>query len=154
MTHVEFIFMETRLLFHRLRAVADVIHQADQITAGMRGVLESLALSGSQTVPQLARARPVSRQHIQLLVNTLLDRGLVELVDNPAHKKSPLVQLTETGTHAIATIQAREARLLSQVSIALPESDLTTTLQTLQAIRRYFESTEWRRIAQSDHESE
>jgi DNA-binding MarR family transcriptional regulator len=154
MNDLETLFMETRLLFHRLRAVADTMHQTDQVTAGMRGVLESLALVGPQTVPQLARARPVSRQHIQTLVNALLDQGLVELIDNAAHKKSPLVQLTEAGARTFGTLRAREARLLSQVSFALPESDLATTIRTLQAIRRYFESAEWRRIAQSHHATE
>jgi hypothetical protein len=41
------------------------------MTAGKRGVLKGLDRLGPQTVPQMARARPVSRQHIQTLVNRL-----------------------------------------------------------------------------------
>ena len=88
---------ETRLLFHHLRRTAESLHRQGEITAGRRGVLESLHREGPRTVPQLARARPVSRQHIQKLVDPLAAEGLVELVDNPRHKRSKLVRLTAAG---------------------------------------------------------
>ena len=60
-------------LFHRLRATAGEVHGQGEPTAGRRGVLRDLSRLGPQTVPQMARRRPVSRQHIQLLVNGLVD---------------------------------------------------------------------------------
>jgi len=57
------------------------------LSAARRGVLRSLARLGPQTVPQMAGARPVSRQHIQTIVNALAADGLVETIDNPAHKR-------------------------------------------------------------------
>ena len=52
-----------RLAFNRLRARADALHADLGVSAGMRAVLESLAESGAQTVPDMARTKSVSRQH-------------------------------------------------------------------------------------------
>jgi DNA-binding MarR family transcriptional regulator len=49
------------------------------------------------TVPQIGRRLGVTRQAIQRLVNELANEALVELVDNPDHKTSPLVSLTPEG---------------------------------------------------------
>jgi DNA-binding MarR family transcriptional regulator len=79
------------------------IEAVTQATAGFAtaggewGVLRLLVKEGPQTVPEMARSRPVSRQHIQSLCNTLETQGLVEFVDNPKHKKSKLVRATKKG---------------------------------------------------------
>ena len=64
------------ILFHRMRAVGDALHKKHNITTPMRGVMQSLFDGGTQTVPQMAAARPVSRQHIQTIVDALSERGL------------------------------------------------------------------------------
>lgn len=67
---------------------------------GEWGVLRSLVKEGAQTVPEIARARPVSRQHCQTIVNGLYEQGFVEFLDNPRHKRSVLVGVTKKGrTH-------------------------------------------------------
>jgi DNA-binding MarR family transcriptional regulator len=74
-----------------------------QATAGFAsaggewGVLRMLVKQGAQTVPDMARSRPVSRQHCQTICNTLEAEGLVEFVDNPKHKRSKLVRATKKG---------------------------------------------------------
>ena len=98
---LESVFAETVALFHRLRAVAEQVHGQGETSAGRRGILKSLDRLGSQTAPQMARARHVSRQHIQILVNQLAKEGLVDFIDNPAHKRSSLVHLTRKGKNTI-----------------------------------------------------
>lgn len=56
-----------------------------------------LVKDGPQTVPEMARSRPVSRQHCQTIINALEAQGLVEFVDNPKHKTSKLVRATKKG---------------------------------------------------------
>ncbi len=136
---------ETRALFHRLRAAADEVHRRKKITAGMRGVLEGLDRLGPQTVPQMARARPVSRQHIQALVNPLAARGYVELVENPAHQRSRLVQLTQQGKHLVETMRQREARVLGELDVGVSERDLRAAAALLRQLGAVFESHEWKR---------
>lgn len=129
----------TRLLFHRLRATADTLHAGLEITAPMRGVMESLWRVGPQTVPQLAAARPVSRQHIQTQVNALRDRGIVDIVPNPAHKRSSLIDLTAEGRRQFEAMLSREAAILESLAEGRDADDLAVTARTLTALAAVFE---------------
>lgn len=76
------------------------------------------------SVPQLARARPVSRQHIQALVNPLVAEGLVELGENPAHKRSKFVDLTDQGRQLAENMLRRESELLEIIADEFVADDL------------------------------
>ena len=127
---------ETRTLFHRLKHAAELVHQADRLPAGQRGVLMELAHLGPRTVPAMARARPVSRQHIQTIVNALLARGFVELGENPQHQRSKLVRLTTTGRELTVRIRAREAQVLTGLGDSLDPAELTRASETLAEVGR------------------
>lgn len=79
------------------------IEAVTQATAGFAtaggewGILRTLVKEGSQTVPEIARSRPMSRQHCQTIANALEAQGLVEFVENPKHKKSRLLRVTKKG---------------------------------------------------------
>jgi DNA-binding MarR family transcriptional regulator len=64
---------------------------------GEFGILRMLVLDGPQTVPEMARSRPVSRQHCQIITNGLEAQGYVEFIENPKHKRSHLVRATRAG---------------------------------------------------------
>ena len=128
---IETIARDIRRLFHLLKAVANALHADLGISASMRAVLESLALNGPSTVPQIARARPVTRQHIQMIVDELLKARLVELRPNPAHKRSALVALTPAGESAFATMRRREAVLLDQLAVNLDRADTAAAIRVL-----------------------
>jgi DNA-binding MarR family transcriptional regulator len=93
-------------LYFRLEAIT-------QATAGFAhaggefGVLRTLVKDGPQTVPELARTRPVSRQHCQMIVKGLVEQGLAEFVDNPRHKKSKLVRATRRGRSRFDAMKAQ-----------------------------------------------
>ena len=140
---VEALIEETRLLFHRMKLAAEQLHRAEEITAGMRGVLFSLDRSGPQTVPQMARARPVSRQHIQMLVNPLVERRYVELVDNPAHKRSSLVQLMPKGRGLVNRMRKREAQVLGALGSGISEEQFRSAAAVMRSLRETFASDEW-----------
>jgi DNA-binding MarR family transcriptional regulator len=124
-----------RQLFHQLRAVAETATPAsDGFTASHRAVLESLASQGPQTVPALARARPVARQHIQVLVNDLAELGLVDTRPNPAHRRSPLVALTAAGARRFDAIRAAESAVLKSMRLSLSttrQNEISTDLELL-----------------------
>ena len=105
----------------------------------MRAVLEHLDETGRQTVPQIARAKGVSRQHIQMLVNALAAAALVAASDNPADRRSPHVALTREGKAAFRRIRKREASLLAAAAAALADSDLAATQASLDALRRWLD---------------
>lgn len=123
-----------RRLFHQLRAVSELVSPAaDGFTASHRAVLESL-YSGPQTVPSLAKARPVARQHIQILVNKLLELGLVETRANPAHRRSSLVALTTAGKRRFEAIRKAEGALLRRVTLPLSAGELLDLARRLELL--------------------
>ena len=146
---LESLIDETRALFHRLTVAAKEVHRQGEMSAGRRGVLRSLDRLGLQTVPQMARARPVSRQLIQTLVNELAKEGHVEFVDNPAHKRSHLVRLTPKGTKLVEDMSRQEAKLLKELNIEIPAGDLRSAAAVLTAVRQLFESEQWRRLSRN-----
>jgi DNA-binding MarR family transcriptional regulator len=126
---------ETRLLFHRMKVAAEHLHSAEKITAGMRGVLFGLDRSGPQTVPQMARARPVSRQHIQMLVNPLVERRYIKLIDNPTHKRSKLVSLMPSGRRLVERMRKRESKILGAIGSDMSEKQLRSAVAVMRSLR-------------------
>lgn len=135
---------EVRSLFHLFAAVADELHADLGIPVSQRAVMESLSQQGEKTVPQLADMRSVSRQHIQVIVNQLLDKGLVELIDNPTHRRSSLVRLTDHGADAFRQIRQREKEVLTALDLPVGEADMQATLDTLSTIKDVFAGESWR----------
>jgi DNA-binding MarR family transcriptional regulator len=82
----------------RLRLSAGVKSQTGvELSGAEHAVLEIINRQGAATVPQIARERFTSRQNIQIIVDRLASEEHVEVVGNPAHKRSVLVRLTEAG---------------------------------------------------------
>lgn len=135
------LIVEIRLTFNQLREFADAMHADLAVTASMRAVLETLFDAGSQPVPEIARRKGVSRQHIQVKVDALWDKGLVELRTNPAHKRSPLVALTRKGRVVFETIRGRETLSLEMLADGLPAVDIATSLRILKALRQRLEQS-------------
>ena len=126
--------LAVRRLFHVLAGTAGRAHAELGISASMRAVLEALLELGPRTVPQVARGLGVSRQHVQVVVNGLIEAGLVECLDNPDHLRSPIVRLAPAGSKACEAIRRREARLLAELGKRIPAPDLKVTLKTLNAL--------------------
>lgn len=124
-----------RRLFHALKAAGDTLHAASGISVAMRGVMESLAAEGPRTVPALARARPVSRQHIQVLVDQLTRGGLVETRPNPAHRRSVLIALTSKGEAEFAALGAREAKPMAALFVGLDPREVAIAHHVLATLR-------------------
>ena len=101
--------------------------------AGTYGLLRSLAENGPQTVPEIARARPVARQHIQRMANEMAAQGLVEFTTNPAHKRSRLLTITPAGASLYTALSARMSELAERLAADMDIDDLTTTVATLRA---------------------
>lgn len=128
------------LLFHRMRAVGDALHEEHDITTSMRGVMQSLSDGGAQTVPQMAAARPVSRQHIQTIVNALAARNLVRATPNPAHKRSPLIELTKSGRDLFPKMRKAESDVLQGLLSDFTADDLQTVQRVLMTLATQMET--------------
>ncbi len=135
---------ESVSLFFRLRAVMEDIHGHSSISGSMRGVMRELNRFGPLTVPQMARRRPVSRQHIQAIVNDLQRAGLVSLVENPRHKRSRLVALTPDGQAAMDEVVEREHAVLNQVEIPVNVQEMQQASDVMRRMREMLECPTWR----------
>jgi DNA-binding MarR family transcriptional regulator len=136
---------ETIALFHRLRWVAEQIYGEEGRSVARRGILRGLVRYGPQTVPQLARARLVTRQHVQPVVDALARDGLVEIVPNPKHARSRLVRATARGEALVRRFDTIDDRVLAVVGRGLPARDLAVAAAALRALRERFENaTRWR----------
>ena len=134
------VIREVRACFQALAAFSDSMLSEWELNAWMRAVLEVVADDPTRTVPDIARLKKVSRQHIQVNVNALMEKGLVAAADNPAHKRSPLVLPTERGLDVFAAIRKREAPLLEDFVSELSERSMRTTSQTLRKLRALCEA--------------
>lgn len=112
------------------------------MSVGVRAVLEQLRRDGDRTVPQIATAQALSRQFIQRMVNEARRCGWVELVDNPAHRRSSLVRLAAEGDRVIQAVLARERVLMERVRGDLTERELDATLRVLGAMLAGLEDIE------------
>ena len=137
------VILEIRKLFHVLAQASSDLSADTGITASLRAVMEELYPDAQLTVPEIARRKNVTRQHIQQIANQLQEQGLVLFLDNPAHKRSPLVRLTTAGAESFRAIAAREQALLKGLEEEFAGLDLTEAGETLGTIRAYFSSTAW-----------
>jgi DNA-binding MarR family transcriptional regulator len=131
------LFDEARLMIHRSVVVVEQLHDGNGVSVPMRAVLEYLRTHGEHTVSAIARARSVSRQHIQTIVNDLLDAGLVERKHNPNHLRAPLIELTRSGSETIDAMHATERAVLEPVLVGptgLTQARLVAAIEVLSAV--------------------
>jgi DNA-binding MarR family transcriptional regulator len=137
---------EAVALNFRLLRVAEELHRQGPASSARRGILRTLSDEGPQSVPQMARARTVTRQHVQTLVNSLMEEGLVEVSKNPAHRKSSLIRLTKAGERAVRDHTRREAVLVKEVTPDVDSLDLEGACEVLRRVREFLESERCERL--------
>ena len=129
------VIRDIRSCFHQLKALGDELHADLGVTATMRAVMECLTDEGAQTVPQIARTKAVSRQHIQINVDELARAQLVDFQDNPGHKRSPFVVLTQKGRSTFADMRRREGSILEKIAQEFTAVELKQASNTLTNLR-------------------
>jgi DNA-binding MarR family transcriptional regulator len=123
------LMLEVAQCFFKIRALGQKTGFITGWGGGAFGFMRSLALLGPLTVPQIAKMRPTSRQRMQRLANELAAEGLVELIDNPKHRRSKLVRLTPKGDARYRELDARLLSIASTMGVALSEADIRKTIE-------------------------
>ncbi|MBD8877994.1 MarR family winged helix-turn-helix transcriptional regulator [Roseibium polysiphoniae] len=108
------------------------------ISVGMRAVMEVLDEAGATSVPDIGRALFLARQQIQLLVNDLEKLGLIGRHPNPAHKRSPLFALTDSGRTQFGEIRAGEDADIALVSKRFSSAEVAAAQQVVCALLDHF----------------
>lgn len=123
-----------RRLFRAMASLADEYLHSAGLTAADRAVMEFLYTDNKLTVPEIATRYQVSRQHVQVTVNGLLQKGLLEPEANPRHKRSPLIALSTLGRDTFAEIRRNETEKLDRLFENVADADLLTTTHTLRLL--------------------
>jgi DNA-binding MarR family transcriptional regulator len=123
-------------------AAGDLLAAEEGLTAARWQVLGALALADRPlTVPQIARRMGLTRQAVQASVNRLLSEELVAAEDNPDHRRSPLIHLTELGNAKYERLQRRQVSWINELATGLKHSELETTARVLQELSNRLDAT-------------
>lgn len=125
-----------RRLSRAMAQLADSLLRAHGLASADRAVLEFLSRDGALSVPQLAARYQVSRQHMQVTVNTLREDGFLESLPNPRHRRSPLFALTPVGHELVRKIRAAESDILDALFDGIAADDIECTRRTLESLVR------------------
>ena len=132
----------TELILEVFRVNGDLLSVGDRI-AGVHGqtssrwqVLGALR-NGPETVAGIARVMGRARQSVQRSADLLEAEGIVEYVDNPAHRRAKLVRLTSSGEATLAAISALQAEWTNGLARAIRagRADLEAATDVLRQLR-------------------
>lgn len=134
------VVVETTHTFFRLRAAGARFGAITPTGGSTLGLLRTLRFKGPLTVPDIARLRPVARQHIQKLANQMAADGLISFIDNPAHKRSKLLRLTAKGEKTHDELLGHMVDLAESLAVDMDPEALRITAETLADLRSRLEA--------------
>lgn len=131
----------TQLALTVFRLNGVLLHWGDQLVApiGLTSarwqMLGAIALADMPlTAPQIGEAMGVTRQGAQKQLNLLLEQGLVEAHQNPAHRRSPLYVLTPQGLVLYRKADAIWTAHATKLAALIPAVQASTATRTLESM--------------------
>jgi DNA-binding MarR family transcriptional regulator len=126
---------EIPFAFFRMQSAADRISHGRYRSSGKWSLMLSLDLDGTQSVSQIAHARPVARQGVQRMADELAEEGLVEFIENPTHKRAKLVWLTAKGEKFVRQLNESAVPWTNAIARRFREPDVAAAVQVLRKFR-------------------
>jgi DNA-binding MarR family transcriptional regulator len=100
----------------------------------------SAASDTAKSVPQIARLLGVSRQNVQRIAEVLVGERQARFADNPDHRTSPHLVLTDDGRKTLARLTRAASGRHGTLAAKLKTIDLDTLRQDLAAIQGALDS--------------
>src|ERR671936_2080070 len=133
----------TRLILSTFRAnglfldAGDLLSADAGLTSARWQVLGAIAVAERPlTVPQIARRMGLTRQSVHATANRLIENGLLEQIPNADHRRSSLLDLTESGRATYAAVDLRQAEWVNLLARRIPLADLETAARVLDELSR------------------
>ncbi len=117
----------------RLITVGDGLSVESGLTSALWQVLGALK-DNPRTVSQISRAMGLARQSVQRSVNIMERDGLLELLRNPDHKTSPLVQMTKKGEVAYRKVMRVQVQWSNKLAEQLRVDELKIAVRVLRTV--------------------
>ena len=105
------------------------------LTSARWQLLGVIADTGPRTVSAIARDMGLARQSVQRLVNQMTGEGILELVDNPHHRRARLVAITARGQVALDGIMAVWAPEAHRLAAQFAPAELAETMRAMVRLR-------------------
>jgi len=135
------IVLETFKVSGLLTTEGDRLTEAHGLSSARWKILGSLVRSNSPlTVSQIARIMGQARQSVQRLVDVMHKGEILNLINNPNHKRAKLVVLTTKGQDIFTKLNEIWDPWAEQYSRELNEKELEVTLATLKKIALLFKT--------------
>jgi len=132
---------ETSRLTGRLKSVFAESRQSVGLNDSEIMVLNAVVEADQPpTVAQIGRSLGHARQLIQRAANSLRDAGLIELADNPDHKRAPLLLPSDEGIALKRETDSRAEEIAEQLMPALDENGVREATVALRALRKQLET--------------
>ena len=137
------LFLDLVLSVFRLNGL--LIAQGDDMTEGLGltharwKVIGAIALSNNGlTVPGIARVLGQSRQAVQRITDVMVEDGLLEYHENPKHKRSVLVLLSNQGKEIYNTLREVQDPWAIDATQDIPVEELETALRLVRRLIKKF----------------
>ena len=137
------LFLDLVLSVFRLNGL--LIAQGDDMTEGLGltharwKVIGAIALSDNGlTVPGIARVLGQSRQAVQRITDVMVEDGLLEYYENPKHKRSVLVLLSDQGKEIYNTLREVQDPWAIDATQDIPVEELETALRLIRRLIKKF----------------
>jgi DNA-binding MarR family transcriptional regulator len=124
--------------------LADDLAREAGLTAAWWQVLGAVLVE-PRPVSGIAREMGITRQSVQRIADLLVDRGLAEYRENPAHRRAKLLAPTDEGRAAVAGIDPGHAAAARGVARAVGRDRLAEILAGLHELSAALDSVRRRR---------
>lgn len=135
----------TEVVLEVFKLSGSLVIEGDRITSdyGLTSarwkILGAIARSDTPvTVPQIARSMGQTRQSVQRLVEAMHTDGLLDLLNNPNHKRAKLVALSSDGKEVYLALERDQIPWANSNALSFYKRDLETTLSTLKKMTQLF----------------
>ncbi|MGI9249841.1 MAG: MarR family winged helix-turn-helix transcriptional regulator [Pseudohongiellaceae bacterium] len=138
------LFLDLILSIFRLNgllvAEGDTMTEPLGLTSARWKVIGAVALSNTGlTVPGIARMLGQSRQAVQRITDVMATDGLLHYRQNPKHKRSPLVLLTEQGKAVYNSLREIQDPWAVRHSADLSPEELNAASQLIHRLIKKFD---------------
>ncbi|MBT6096118.1 MAG: MarR family transcriptional regulator [Rhodospirillaceae bacterium] len=130
----------TELLLEAFRFNGALLAAGDQLTSDVgltsaRWQVMGMLDGRAAPVPNIAREMGLTRQGVQRTVNILEKEGLVELRENPHHKRAKLVALSPEGRRRLTLVANDQAQWANTMTDDADAAQLRAALNVIRTLR-------------------
>ena len=129
------LFREVFALQAALAGIMDAVHAETGLSTSKHRIVRALDREEGATAPRLATLLGVSRQFVQTVCNAMGEEGLVVFRNNPQHRRSKLIFLTDRGKRVFRESRRRENEMIARSLPRIEAEKVLTAGRVLAAIR-------------------